>query len=295
MHDRTWIFLTIPAVDPIVAVPRTCRTSSNFRVGPMSDRLLVGNDIVDLRDRRCPGKSRHLRFVARVFHPWEASRILSADDADGTLWLHWAAKEAAYKVVSKCLGKPPVFEHAAFRVRIDRAPDPTATDQTGFNTVGSVRYQDLQIPFRAAWNSDRIHALAWSGEDPKKPSPSIEITTGEAHIQGAALERDNDSTSTAPFDFLLKERFTLRERRSIHSPPSAHVRLLARSAMSERLGIDERRLEIVCGGQATGRTPPQVFLDRQPDTSDVSMSHHGHRVAWAFAREAATPSPEGSR
>ena len=73
----------------------------------MNDRLLVGNDIVDLRDRRCPGKSRHLRFVNRVFHPAEASRILSSPDADGMLWLHWAAKESAYKVASKVLGDPP--------------------------------------------------------------------------------------------------------------------------------------------------------------------------------------------
>ena len=251
----------------------------------MSDSLLVGNDIVDLRDRRCPGKSRHLRFVARVFHPVEASRILSAADADGTLWLHWAAKEAAYKVVSKCLGAPPVFEHAAFRARIDEAPDSTATDQTGFNTVGSVAYHDLKIPFRAAWNSDRIHALAWSGEDTTKPTPSIKIATGEAHIQGAALERESRSADASPYEFLLKERFTPRERRSIHSPQSAHVRLMARSAMSERMGVDERRLEIVCGDVATGRTPPRVFLDGRPDRMDVSMSHHGHRVAWAFANE----------
>ena len=258
----------------------------------MSDRLLVGNDIVDLRDRRCPGKSRHLRFVARVFHPVEASRILSAADADGTLWVHWAAKEAAYKVVSKCLGAPPVFEHSAFRASIERAPDSTATDQTGFNTVGSVVYQDLRIPFRAAWNADRIHALAWSGEDPMQPSPSIEISTGEAHVQGA-LDSDNASTGNSQYDLLLKERFTARERRSIHSPRSAHVRLMARSAMSERLGIDERRLEIVCGDAATGRIPPRVFRDGRPDGVDVSMSHHGHRVAWAFAGEsAAAPTEE---
>ncbi len=253
------------------------------------DRLLVGNDIIDLRDPRCAGKSRHLRFVSRVFHSAEASRILSAADADGALWLHWAAKEAAYKVVSKLLGEPPVFEHRAFVVNAGPAPAPAShpTGPTGlgagFDASGSVSYRNVKIPYRAAIDAGRIHALAWSGEDPDGPVPDIGISTGEARVRGPGSDKPGPEDASDAFRVFLKERFTVRERRSIHSPQSAHVRLMARAAIADTLRMDERRLEVICGNAPTGRTPPRVLLDGLPGPVDVSLSHHGQRVAWAYA------------
>lgn len=249
----------------------------------MNDRLLVGNDIVDLRDRRCPGKSRHLRFVSRIFHPEEASRILSAPDADGTLWLHWAVKESAYKVASKFLGKPPVFEHASFCVHVDHAPEVVVETDSDFNTSGRVAYKEWVFPFRASWSTNRIHALAWCGEDPSLPPPDVEIATGEARVQATTREDGGSTEEVDPYEFLMNERFTARERSSIHSPRSAHVRLMARSAVAGQLEIDESRLEVVCGDAPTGRTPPRIYLDDSRSVVDVSMSHHGRHVAWAFA------------
>ncbi len=252
----------------------------------MTDRLLVGNDIIDLRDPRCPGKSRNLRFLARVFHAGEASRILAAPDADQALWLHWAAKEAAYKVVSKLMGSPPVFEHSAFVVKAGRAPAGTPEPsgiRSGFEAIGSVTYRDLTIPYRAAVDTSRIHALAWSGEDPDGPVPSVGISTGEANVRAPNVGGTAGGGAPDALQFFLKERFTSRERRSIHSPQSAYVRLMARSAIAEDLGVDERRLEVLCGDAPTGRTPPRVLLDGRAGPVDVSMSHHGKRVAWAYA------------
>ena len=255
----------------------------------MPQHLLVGNDIIDLRDRRCPGKSRDLRFVSRICHPEEASRILSAPDADTELWLHWAAKESAYKVTSKRLGAPPVFEHAAFRVHVDHLL-PGGADRMDFNASGTVDYQDEAVPFRASINSGRIHVVAWSatGEEEveeKTPNSDLKagIETGEAHVHTAPHDSDGGAGEADALELLMKDRFTQRERRSIHSPPSAHVRLFARSAMADSLKIDERRLEVLCGEAPTGRTPPRVLLDGKSSVLDVTMSHHGEHVAWAFA------------
>ena len=136
---------------------------------------------------------------------------------------------------------------------------------------------------KAAWSASRIHALTWCGEDPALPPPHREIATGEARVHGGQREEDVSVDRLDAYRLLMNERFTARERRSIHSPHSAHVRLMARSAVAGQLRIDEGRLELVCGDAPTGRTPPRLYLDDSPSVVDVSMSHHGRHVAWAFA------------
>ncbi|MBI4512383.1 MAG: 4'-phosphopantetheinyl transferase superfamily protein [Deltaproteobacteria bacterium] len=78
--------------------------------------VAVGNDVVDLGD---PVITRHYqrpRFVERVLCEEERERLRIARDPHRLLWCLFAAKEAAYKVVSRCLGEPPPFAHRKYRV-----------------------------------------------------------------------------------------------------------------------------------------------------------------------------------
>lgn len=61
----------------------------------------VGNDVVDLKHPENQGKSRDARFIGRVFTGKERDRIAGAANPDTLLWALWAAKEAAFKVVSR--------------------------------------------------------------------------------------------------------------------------------------------------------------------------------------------------
>lgn len=240
-------------------------------------RLLIGNDVVDRGHRRCPGKSRDFRFIERVLHPQEASAVLSDPDPDRLLWIFWSAKEAAFKALSKALPEAhrPVFSPRRFVVRIERDPP---HGRGGFSVAGVVRHGDWTVPYRSAADEHRVHTTAWSGTSPGVAPPEVEISTGEAHI-GTRMPHDGSDPS---YTLMLGERFTVRERRSIHSPASAFVRLMARAAIAADLGVEERRLEIVCGERPTGRTPPTLHQDGQRTDLDLSLSHHGQRVAWAY-------------
>jgi phosphopantetheinyl transferase (holo-ACP synthase) len=263
------------------------RASFTERVGargPEPETILVGNDVVDLRDPRCAGKARDFRFLKRICGAEEMSRILSSEDADATLWLHWAAKEAAFKVVSKAMGAPPVFRHAAFVVRLEawsEGPSPV-----GFPRKGTVEFEGQLVPFHASVSSERVHVVAHTPATSVLPWNDIRISTGEAgvgHVRSTAMPR------VPPFRMMLEERFTPREGASIHSPASAYVRLLARTALADALEVDETRLEVVCGREPTGRIPPIVLLDGARAPVDLTLSHHGHLVGWAFALTIASP------
>lgn len=72
--------------------------------------LFIGNDVVDLTDPENIGKSRDQRFVRRVFTLEEEKIIRCAADSDRILWILWAGKEVAYKIVQKinqCISSIP--------------------------------------------------------------------------------------------------------------------------------------------------------------------------------------------
>jgi phosphopantetheinyl transferase (holo-ACP synthase) len=222
----------------------------------------VGVDVVDLRDPRCEGKTDDARFLARVLADGERDAVAAATDAASVLWRLWAAKEAAFKVVSKLRGAPPPFAHAAFRV------DPAGTRSgDGF---GHVVWEDVTV--RVHWHemADRVGAIAWDG-----PAEDEPIEWG----WGAASEID--PAPGEPLETLVL-RLSEGERGPVHSRGSALVRLAARAALASALDADEKRIAVVSREGPKGRMPPEALLDGRAAPADVSLSHHGRWIAWAI-------------
>lgn len=230
----------------------------------------VGNDVVDLADPRCVAKHEDVRFLRRVFAGEEREAIATAPEPAHALWLRWAAKESAYKVVSKARGAPFPFTHGAFVVESELGRD------------GVVRHEGVAIPFRVARSDGPLHVVAldpalarWPGDREGEGEPIL--VTG---VESSPATRPGPP---APgWQAFLDEHFSERERRSVWGTPSARVRLAARSHLGRLLGVEERRLEIVCRAGGPGRSPPAVLLDGEPAPADVSLSHHGRWVGWAL-------------
>jgi hypothetical protein len=212
----------------------------------------VGNDVVDLHDPRTVGKTADTRFLARVLDERERAVVVASPRPDEALWMHWAGKEAAYKVVSKLRDEPPVFVHRDFVVGGE-----------GVDHGGS-RY-----PLRITRHEAALHAVSCSGAAPGNVLPGI----GRLDQPGAPWSGSREA---------LMARLTAREADPVHSLASAAVRLGARAALANAMAVEERRLEIVCAPGATGRRPPRVLLDGSPTAADVSLSHHGDWIAWAI-------------
>ncbi len=212
----------------------------------------VGNDVVDLDDPALRGKTGHARFLERVLAPSEREAVSRAEDPHVALWTCWAAKEAAYKVVTKLDGEPPVFVHRAF-----------------VYTAEAVEYDGRRIPIHVRRAGPALHVVASVGVDPSE----VSATTVRLDEWGGPWH--------GPLERLLP-RFTPREADAVHSVHSAAVRLGARAALSDALQVVERRLEIVCAPGYTGRRPPAVLLDGEAAPADVSLSHHGKWIGWAI-------------
>lgn len=224
--------------------------------------------MVDLRDPRCARLGVKDRFIERVCSAEEAEVIRSSPSPATAVWVHWAAKEAAFKVVTKVVGSPPTFEHAAFRLRLDDCPGAGSDCESG-----SVTFRGLELPVRIEREPDRIHVVAWH------PDPADEMVRLHRQIRHfPELSHPNRPEWMGG----LRGRFTEREWRAIHGPASALVRLRARADLARALNITESVLEIASDDGPAGRMPPRVFVDGEPCSTDLSLSHHGRFLAWAF-------------
>ena len=240
----------------------------------MPSPVFLGNDVVDLTDPRCPGKAADRRFLQRVFTPLETAVILDSPTPDLTLWQRWAAKEAAFKAVSRLLPSPPPFEHARFQVTLEPVSGefPSALSLSR----GWVRYGNTQVVCACHQDADWVHAVAWhpgeGGNDGEAPS----IVTGLSPLE------EGDPEGEDGWENRLRPRFSNQEWGCVYSRSSAVTRLLARASMALTLGIEETQLEIVCGPGDPGRRLPHVLLDGKQSGPSVSLSHHGRLAAWAL-------------
>jgi phosphopantetheinyl transferase (holo-ACP synthase) len=108
----------------------------------------VGNDVVDLGDATTAGAHLRPRFVARVCSEDEQARMAVATDPAALLWSLFAAKEAAFKVVSK-LSPGIAFAHRLFEVSED---------------LQAVRYGEVELRCHVWRDGDCIHAVAIHGD-----------------------------------------------------------------------------------------------------------------------------------
>jgi hypothetical protein len=234
---------------------------------------------VDLADGRHAGKAGDHRFLERVFTPEERTIIQSSAAPDQTLWMLWAGKEAAFKTVSKARGAPPVFNHRLFEVSLFEEPSEVPGSGSSSSTVfhpavshrrtGLVRYQGKAHRLLVEVAGPSLHALSWASESPQVTPPH---TWGLDELPG----EEGDWRST------YGPRFSPREWPCVSHRASALARLAAKTALESALGVPEDALEIACDPGTPGRRIPRVYLDGVELGVDLTISHHGRLLAWAF-------------
>lgn len=213
----------------------------------------VGNDIVDLTDPANQGKSRDTRFLNRVFTGDEQRLIKGAARPDAVLWALWAAKEAAYKVVSKVYPAIPSVP-CLYEVTLDLPGEVEEFAETrrGYEyRAGEVRTPCGAVPVEIAIARDHVHCF------------------------GARCVSDARS--------ILWQVATLApDMAESADGPSQRVREMAAQAISRHLHRPLKDIAIRRFPSPAGFGPPVVFIHGQPADIDLSFSHDGRFTACAM-------------
>jgi phosphopantetheinyl transferase (holo-ACP synthase) len=219
----------------------------------------VGNDVVDLKAPFAIKRSRDTRFVQRVLGAAEVESVLASDQPDSLLWAFWAAKETSYKVVSKSY---PGVSSAPRRY-----PVCMSTERTGDGASGIVHTPCGTIPVKWLFADDYVHCIGADAED----SP-------------AAGRPDRIESRLSRIEFGLRRIDTRRESgsRSGQEEESIQVRRHAAAHIASHLSRDPDDIRIMRANGRGGWGPPVACVEDDPDEIDVSLSHDGRFLAYAF-------------
>jgi hypothetical protein len=134
---------------------------------------------------------------------------------------------------------------------------------------GEIKYEDAILPLRIEVVGTTLHAVSWTPTEPTTVPP---FTWGSRALTGTANG----------WREALGPRFSTMEWPCISHRPSALARLAARQSLASALGIREDELEIGCGPGKPGRRIPKVFFRGKELPVDLTLSHHGRVLAWAY-------------
>lgn len=109
---------------------------------------MLGNDVIDLADPETWPGACHPRFESRVFTSGERAAIAASPRPACTRWVHWAAKESAYKAARR-RAATTVFAPRRFVVQLAAAG------------AGDVRHGSDRFRLRVSLGRDVVHAIAW--------------------------------------------------------------------------------------------------------------------------------------
>lgn len=213
----------------------------------------VGNDIVDLTDPRSKGRSLDTRFINRVFTSHEQEQIVNDDYPDVLVWDLWAGKETAYKILCKLYGHVTSTPRK-YEVRKSASED--THDDNGPFTSGVVRTPYDPVSIRIYREADYIHCIGVTGTEELMNSViwgihKAGLVAGEAYIYspGAA---------------------------------SVEIRKVATRKMALYCKEDIENIDIIRCKGSHGLGPPTVYIKGKEAMIDISLSHDGYFLSYAF-------------
>ncbi len=210
----------------------------------------VGNDIVDLNSPLVKEKINHERFIQRVLTANEQQFIARPDFPEHMLWVLWAAKETAYKAVSKAV---PGISSAPKRYLVYiRSKD------EGRMFKGFVKTPDQWVQVCIYYQDDVVHCIGGT----QLLNPQNRLIHGLEKMQNG-LEPDY-----------------YRSARHV----SDYVRHFAARAIADHIPCHVQNIAFAKAKAAAAgyRGYPVVRIEDHDRPMDISFSHDGKYVGYAF-------------
>ncbi len=218
----------------------------------------TGNDIVDLNVPGTINRGGDERFLAKVLTKAEKGVLRQCWDPDRFLWAFWAAKETAFKAVSKTVPKisaspkryPVVWDRIKEIGNCEDGGSETGTCEAGIYE-GVVETPARPVAVRAFLSSSHVHCVGATGG----AKGLDDLCFGDARI-------DSKGIKPSP------------------AKQSQRVRKMARENLAGVLDLLPGDIRIRRNRKNPG--PPRVYINQRKTDISISLSHHGRFAAFAF-------------
>lgn len=201
----------------------------------------IGNDVVDWQDPANTKKGWNLPYLKKILTPAEIESVQAAKNPDLALWLIWACKETAYKVIRK-------FDDTAAFLPLRWS---VIQDESTANTGKVIIPEKDPVFVRCSANENYVHCI---GSNDQQDLEKIIWRV--------------DSLPSA--------------ENGINSDPSLFVRQQFIRRLADTYRLDLKDLEIRREEKGGELQPPYIYLNNAKAPFDISLSHDGRFVAYAF-------------
>jgi len=203
----------------------------------------VGNDIVDLREPANAGKSRDSRFLKKILTVAEIDFVQNAGNPDKALWSLWACKEAAYKVIKKkCVDT--AFLPRRWMVILKKLESACLE--------GEVKIPDTEAVYVRLFSHFRY-----------------------VHCVGADHQADLDS-------LVCKVEVLPEKENEKRIAPSLFARKCLALSIADFFRLNLNDIKINRAQNKNELQPPHVYISGKKSDIDISLSHDGQFIAYAF-------------
>ena len=208
-------------------------------------------------------KSTDLRFLKKILTDTEIERVRCASEPEAALWSFWACKEAAYKVMKKQTGD------AAFMPR---------RWSVCFRCSQPAAYRDVLHPVNQAQNQNLTAITAGYVASSGRDDIPFLLLSSPSYVHSLAADQIDSLDKVLWRVAVMPGEWDKR-----CAEPSAYVRSCLLDALSGFLQAKQARIKIFRAPRERGELePPAVYLDGIKTPIDISMSHDGRFVAYAF-------------
>jgi phosphopantetheinyl transferase len=198
---------------------------------------------VDLKEPANARKSRDSRFLKKILTAAEIEFVQGAKNSDQALWSFWACKEASYKVIKK---KYPDARFLPRRWQVLLRQ--TASSRIGGEVV--IPAKD-KVYVRVFFHTDYVHCI---GADDQKALKNVICKVKTLEVKENTEEKDA----------------SLFLRQSLAQGLIAHLHL------------NPSNIKIKREKEQSGLGPPRLYMGGKKSVIDISLSHDGRFVAYAF-------------
>jgi hypothetical protein len=211
--------------------------------------VYLGNDVVDLTSVHARGKSGDRRFTGKVLTDLEMDVLQKSGDPDSLLWCFWAAKESAYKALSRHDPEIPSSPKKYETVWI-------ASHHPGFMT-GTIRTPSVDLPVFCYRDREKICGLCFSYQG----APPVFFVAGVHKLENHGMDRDASSAAESR----IVRKITCRSIAAYFGYPP------------EQIAVDK----------APHGDAPVVTIHGRPSFITLTLSHDGPFLffAWCLDRD----------
>ena len=232
------------------------------------------------------GKSGDSRFLKKILTDAEIEDVKNADNPDMALWSLWACKETAYKVIKKYLPDTafvPRRWQTVFTKSQSKYSDGEVTipEKCGVYIRLFCETQILMSP-----KFQKQSALKLVGRIIPRAKLSGTVYDTPESCPGVHTRYSNPqyvhcigANSPASLDKLIWRVEALPEEKI---NPSIYLRCLLRQNLAQCLSLNFDQIKIKRTKQNGELQPPTVYIDGRKTDIDISLSHDGRFVAYAY-------------